>query len=163
MLRAVLDKSELFLFFLIYQHIFNCENISFTVIEDSPFTVQKLGNRIDVKSGGEFENITSEQLALDRAEYENWKNCRLTDTVTITTKLMPFAQPFQKVTYIKNGFHELEQFIIQDVSHDLDNGTTSITMYKFYPLYDGAEEWRITYGEMSAYKNEFLDEEEIYK
>ena len=145
-----------------YQHIFNCDNISFTVIKDSPFTVQKLGNRIDVKSGGEFENITSEQLALERAEYENWKNCRLTDTVTITTKLMPFAKPFQKATYIKNGFNELEQFIIQDVSHDLDNGTTSITMYKFYPLYDGSENWRITYGEMSAYKNGMLTNKEIY-
>ena len=145
-----------------YQHIFNCQNISFTTIKDSPFTVQKLGNRIDVKSGGEFENITSEQLASDRAEYENWKNCRLTDTVTITTKLMPFAQPFQKATYIKNGFNELEQFIIQDVSHDLDNGTTSITMYKFYPLYDGTDEWRITYGEMSAYKNEMLTNKDIY-
>ena len=134
-----------------YQHIFNCENISFTVLKDSPFTVQKLGNRIDVKSGGEFENITSEQLALDRAEYENWKNCRLTDSVTIKTKIMPFVQPFQKATYMKKGFNMLEQFIVQDVSHNLDAGTTDITMYKFYPLYNGEVDPKITYGEMAAY------------
>lgn len=146
-----------------YKHILNCENISFTIIKDSPFTVQKLGNRIDVKSGGEFDNITSEQLALERAEYENWKNCRLTDTVSITTKLMPFVQPFQKVSYIKNGYSELEQFVVQEVSHDLDNGTTSITMYKFYPLYDGQAHYAITYKEMAAYKNGVLDEKEIYE
>lgn len=138
-----------------YQHIFNCENVSLTTIVTSPFTVQKLGNRIDVKSGGEFANITSDELALERAEYENWKNCRLTDTVTITTKIMPFVQPYQKVSYIKNGYKEKEQFIVQDCSHDLDNGTTTVTMYKFYPLYqdtiDNGGLRNMTYGEMRAY------------
>lgn len=138
-----------------YQHIFNCENVSLTTIVTSPFTVQKLGNRIDVKSGGEFANITSDELALERAEYENWKNCRLTDTVTITTKIMPFVQPYQKVAYIKNGYKEKEQFIVQDCSHDLDNGTTTVTMYKFYPLYqdtiDNGGLRNMTYGEMRAY------------
>lgn len=148
-----------------YEHVLNCDNVSLTVIEDSPFTVQKLGNRIDVKSDGEYSNITSDQLALERAQYENWKNSRLTDNVTITTKLMPFAEPYQKVSYKKKSSSEIEQFIIQSVSHDLDNGTTSITMYKFYPLYKRSlgNLTGMTYNYMGGYKNINLygDEDEI--
>lgn len=138
-----------------YEHVLNCDNVSLTVLQDSPFTVQKLGNRIDVKSDGEYANITSDQLALERAQYENWKNSRLTDNVTITTKLMPFAEPYQKVSYKKNAYSEIEQFIIQSVSHDLDNGTTTITMYKFYPLYRRTLGHldAMTYNYMGGYKN----------
>lgn len=132
-----------------YQHIWNCDNVSLTVLKDSPFVVQKIGERIDVKQGSEFENITSNALALERAQYENWKNSRLTNNITITTKLMPFISPYMKVEY-KN-----KSYIIQSISHDFDNGTSSITMYTFYPLYKqrpGMDK-RMTYKFMSGYSN----------
>lgn len=147
-----------------YQHIWNCDNVSLTIIEDSPFTVQKIGERIDVKEGGEFSNITSNELALERAQYENWKNSRLTDDVTITTKLMPFVEPYMKVSYKKNGYKNTDYFIVKSVSHDFDNGTSTISMYTFYPLYrqkPGTDN-RMTYKFMSGYLNKDLygDEDE---
>lgn len=141
-----------------YMHVLNCDNVSLTVCPDSPFTVQKLGNRIDVKADGEFSNITSNELALERAQYENWKNSRLTDNITITTKLMPFVEPYMKIDYKKNGYNVRNDYIVQSVSHDLDNGTTTIQMYTFYSLYkrQPGDLDRMTYKYMGGFMNEDL-------
>jgi len=118
-----------------FQTIYNCETVELIVIPDSPFTVQKLGEILDVKQGGEFENITSDSLALARAGYENWKNSRLTDSITITTLLMPFLDVNVKVEYQPNGVDEVRQYIIKSVNHNFDSGQSTIQMSRFYPLY----------------------------
>lgn len=141
-----------------YEKVLNCDNITMTVIPNSPFTVQKIGERIDVKEGGEFANITSDELAIERAQYENWKNSRLTDTIDLTTKLMPFVEPYMKIDYKRHGSITKNDYIIKSVSHDLDNGTTTINMYTFYPLYKAqpGDAYRMTYDYMSGFQNDDL-------
>lgn len=119
-----------------FQKFYNCEHVDMTVIPDSPFTVEKLGEIRDVKISGEFENITSDDLAADRAKWENWKNCRLTDNITITTALLPFVDVNKKVSYRPCDSDREHQYIITSVSHDFAGYTTTITMYRFYPLYE---------------------------
>ena len=118
-----------------FQAVYNCDSISFTVIPDNPFTVQELGEILDVKQGGEFENITSDSLALARAEYENWKNCRLPDSISITTKLCPFADVNIKVRYRRSDTKETHQYIVKSVSHDFSGATTTWQLMRFYNLY----------------------------
>ena len=118
-----------------FQKFYNCDHVDFTIIANSPFTVEKLGEIPDVKASGEFENITSNDLAADRAKWENWKNCRLTDNITITTLLMPFLDVNKKVSYKRSDSDREHQYIISSVSHDFASFTTTITMYRFYPLY----------------------------
>ena len=118
-----------------FKTVYNCESIEFTTIPDSPFTIQKLGEIRDIKQGGEFENITSDSLALARAEYENWKNSRLTDSITITTLLIPFADVNIKVEYKPNDVDEVRQYIIKSVNHNFDNGQSTLQLTRFYPLY----------------------------
>lgn len=118
-----------------FKTVYNCESIEFTTIPESPFTIQKLGEIRDVKQGGEFENITSDSLALARAEYENWKNSRLTDSITITTLLIPFADVNIKVEYKPNDVDEVRQYIIKSVNHNFDSGQSTLQLTRFYPLY----------------------------
>lgn len=138
-----------------FQCYYNCRTVSLTLCPDSPYTVQKLGERLDFKSEGEFNNITSNELALERAQYENWKNSRLTDNITITTKLMPFAEPYQKIDYKKHGSKIKNDYVIQSVSHDFENGTTTIQMYTFYSLYkrQPGECDKMTYKYMGGFTN----------
>ncbi|SFU35976.1 DUF5048 domain-containing protein [Butyrivibrio sp. INlla21] len=119
-----------------FQAKYNCECVNMTIIPDSPFTVQKLGEILDVKTGGEYENITSDALAVNRAIWENWKNCRLTDSITLSTKITPFADVNVKVEYRPSNDDVDHQYIVKNVSHDWSGGTTSWTLMKFYPLYD---------------------------
>lgn len=118
---------------------YNVQYLNMTVIKDSPFAVQKIGEIPTVESGGSFDNITSENVALENAIYYNWQNCRLTDCVTITTLLCPFLDVNMKVSYKpKNSTKsQPEEYIIKTVEHNLDSLTSSITMYHFYSYYNG--------------------------
>lgn len=119
-----------------FQAVYNCDSVDLNVVPDSPFTVQQLGEILDVKQGGEYENITSDSLALARAEYENWKNCRLSDSISITTKLCPFADVNIKVSYRRNDSNETHQYIVKSISHDLSGATTTWKLMRFYSLYN---------------------------
>lgn len=118
-----------------FKDFYNCRIVSFTVDSTSAFTIQKLGVLFAVYSGGEFENIESDSRALARAEYENWKTARLTDSITITTKICPFLDVNKKVSFKRSDKEIPEDYIIQSVSHDAAGGTSSITMYRFRSLY----------------------------
>lgn len=111
------------------------KNIHFTLDANSAFTIQKLGEIVSVKQGGEFENITSDQRALARAEYENWKAARLVDTISITIKLCLFLDVNKKIEFQRYDQEEVGQFIITSVSHDFMGGTSTVSMTRFWPLY----------------------------
>lgn len=148
-----------------FKYLYNCNSIEFNIVPNSPFTVQKLGIILDVKTGNEYENITSDSLALARAEYENWKNCRLTDNITITTTLLPFMDVNKKITYKPSDSDEVRQYIVNSVSHDFSGNTTTIQMYRFYPYYKNYDSTKTgthetiaqyTHSELSAYTNSQL-------
>lgn len=147
-----------------FQKFYNCERVDMNVVINSPFTVEKLGEIPDIKVNGEFENITSNNLASDRAKWENWKNCRLTDNITITTALLPFLDVNKKVSYKRSDSDVEHQYIISSICHDFAGFTSTITMYRFYPLYEtmlkesGTHKALSTYthGALSRYKHDEL-------
>lgn len=126
-----------------FQDKYGVDNVRIKVIKDSPFTVQKLGERVDIKSGDEYDNITSDSLAIQRAEYELYVDARLTDNITVEiNRLVPWLKEYMKVSYIKQNDTEEKQYITDQISLNLDEGTTSMTMHTFYPLYDFLEKRR---------------------
>lgn len=147
-----------------FQKFYNCEHVDMTIVQDSPFVVEKLGEILDIKVSGEFDNITSNDLAAERAKWENRKNCRLTDNITITTVLLPFLDVNKKVSYRRSDSDREYQYIISSVSHDFSGYTTTITMYRFYPLYEhvlkemGANKvlTEFSHGVLSKYTHEEL-------
>lgn len=139
-----------------FQKFYNCERVDFSIVPTSPFTIEKLGEILDVKVGGEFENITSNDLAADRAKWENWKNCRLTDNITITTALLPFLDVNKKVSYKRSDSDREYQYIISSISHDFSNYTSTITMYRFYPLYETLIKEKGTHKVLSEYRHGVL-------
>ncbi len=139
-----------------FQKFYNCECVNMTIIANSPFVVEKLGEIPDVKVGGEFENITSNALGADRAKWENWKNCRLTDNITITTLLLPFIDVNKKISYKRSDSDREHQYIISSVSHDFAGFTTTITMYRFYPLYEALLKEKGTHKVLSEFAHGVL-------
>ncbi len=139
-----------------FQKFYNCERVDMTIIANSPFTVEKLGEIPDIKVSGEFENITSNDLAADRAKWENWKNCRLTDNITITTALLPFLDVNKKVSYKRSDSDVEHQYIISSISHDFSGYTTTITMYRFYPLYEMLLKQKGTHKVLSEFSHGVL-------
>lgn len=111
------------------------KDITFRIEPESPFTIQKIGIVLDVKMGNEFDNILSSSVATENAIYQNKISSSMHDIVTITTVMMPFLDINIKVSYKKQQDEEVKEYIIKNIENNIDSCTSTITMYRFYPLY----------------------------
>lgn len=114
---------------------YNCKNITFRVESESPYTIQKIGEVLDVKTGDEFDNIISESVAAQNAVYFNQQASSMNETIEISTKMLPWLDINIKVEYKKINSNDIRQYIIKNISNDLSSGTSTLTLQKFYPLY----------------------------
>ena len=101
---------------------------------NSPFAIDKIGYRLQVLSGGEYDDIMTSTLAKERAEYETWLKSRLIDTLTLETIIIPFLEVNQKIQYKKASNGSVDSYIIKSLSYSFMDGTMTITMNKFYEL-----------------------------
>lgn len=118
-----------------FQKKYNCKNIIMRVEEESPFTVQKQGVILETLSGDKFDNILSDSTAVSNAIYYNKSHSTLYDTVSITTKMIPYLDINTKVSYRRQQDTTAHPYIVKSISNDLENNTSTITMYRFSPLY----------------------------
>ncbi len=119
-----------------FMDVYNVERVQLVSVPDSPYTCEKIGVRLAVWSGGEFENIDSDSDAIERARWETWKSARLTDNMSITTKLVPFINDVNFVAQYKPSDEEIPHaYLVKSISHDFSGGTTSWTMIRFYDYY----------------------------
>ncbi len=106
---------------------------------DSPFYVNgSIGRIRHVLYGGEYENIASDKLALERAKYELWKSTRLQDSITLTSIPNPWLDVNVLISHAIRGKSQenAAQYIIKSISTDYGiEGTQSINAITYYPLY----------------------------
>ena len=105
-------------------------------LSDSPFSIDKIGLRLQVLTGGEYDDITDIELCQQRADYENWLAGRFNDSLTLETVLIPFLEGNQKITYRSKMNGQTASYIIKSISFNISNEPTcSLTMSKYYDLY----------------------------
>lgn len=104
---------------------------------DSPFYVESsIGEIREVLYGDEYENIISDDLALQRAKYEIYKKCRLNDNINLTTIPIYWADVNWKVSYTPLGGENSYEYIIQSIKIPISvKNTQTFTLSRFYPLY----------------------------
>lgn len=104
---------------------------------DSPFYVNgTVGPIRIVLYGGEYDNITSDALAQERANYELWKRTRLQDSITLTAIPNPWLDVNILISHATRGGLTANQYIIKSISTDYgDGGTQTINAITYYPLY----------------------------
>lgn len=107
---------------------------------ESPFYIKgKLGEIRQVLSGGEYDNIYTNSLAQERANWELYTRCKLKDTVSLecipiywidVNKLISITLPN------KIGQQETNLYIIKNINTNFGiNGTQTIECMRFYPFY----------------------------
>lgn len=111
------------------------ENTFYVVNPDSPYTIEKIGEILDVKSGGEYENIYDIDLIRQRGEYEIWLANNKQISLSLTSILIPFLDTYQKIEYKLKSTDEINQYITNKISFDLTSGTCTIDLNRFYSLY----------------------------
>ncbi len=105
---------------------------------ESPFYVNgSVGIIREVLCGGEYENITSDALAQQRAELEGYWKCRLNDNITLNVVPIPWIDVNIVVSHAPKQGSVTNRYIIKSFSVDYGSvsSTMSITMITFYPYY----------------------------
>ena len=105
---------------------------------ESPFYVNgPVGIIREVLCGGEYENITSDALAQQRAELEGYWKCRLNDNITLNVVPIPWIDVNIVVSHAPKQGDVTNRYIIKSYSVDYGSvsSTMSITMITFYPYY----------------------------
>ena len=108
---------------------------------DSPFYVNgPVGIIRQVLCGGDYENIQSDELALERAKLEIYWKCRLNDSITLNIVPIPWLDVNLVVSHGPKNEAEEKRYIIKSYSVDYGSveSTMSVSMisyYAYYPMY----------------------------
>ena len=119
----------------LYQGQYQIEALYKNEDESTAFCVQKIGERLQVLSGGEFDDIQTDTIAQENAAYQNWLKCRLTDTISLEMIDIPFLQTNTKIEYVPQNSDIKETYIVKKISESFMTGTSTVEMMKFYRLY----------------------------
>lgn len=107
---------------------------------DSPYYIGDNEERAIrlVLEGGEYDNISSDILAQERANYELYLACNLNDTITINTVPIYWADVNKviEITLPTSGNPVKARYIIKEISTSVGLASTqSMTCMRYYPLY----------------------------
>lgn len=123
-----------------------CDNIEYVVVNDpnrtddlynSHLTIDKIGRRNLVCSGSEYDGYTSDESAMTVCKYTLWKNCRLTDSITLKMHLIPWLDVNEKVKYAAKYLKSdiAVEWIIKKIDSNIGDGTMNVTLSRYYPYY----------------------------
>ena len=118
-----------------------CNDVEWVINPDSPFAcIENSIHGIDrqkkiVLSGGEYGNIYSTSLAIERGRYELWQKTRLQDTVSLRMLLVPWLDVNDKISYTSPSSGEVVTIIVKSISFDFPRWSMSVSGSKFYPVY----------------------------
>lgn len=100
---------------------------------ESPFYIEKdIGEIHLVLKDGEYNNIYTDQLALERARYELYLHCRMQDTIDLTMVPLYWLDVNQKIYINKAGINAA--YITKSIQIDLSpTGSMQVNAIRFYP------------------------------
>ena len=90
-----------------------------------------------VLCGGDYDNIMSDELALERAKVEIYWKCRLNDSLTLNIIPIPWLDVNIVVSHTPKDSTTQNKYIIKSYSVDYSSvsSTMSVSMISFYPYY----------------------------
>lgn len=103
---------------------------------NSPFYIGKVGEIRKPLYGGEYDNITTNPLAYERANWELYKATRLQDTINMNIVPVYYFEANQLINHaVKDTTQELP-YMIKSYNLDLKTeGTMSLTAIRYYAEY----------------------------
>ena len=120
-----------------------------TSYDDNPSSPFYVGNPIGSSSvgririvlyGGEYDNIYSDDLAKQRADFEIYQRSRLNDSISMETIPIPWMDANIVVSHRFGQKQEPSKYIVKSFSVDYaTGGTMTINAISWYPYYEESE------------------------
>lgn len=114
---------------------YGCNDIMIAIDRNSIFSVEWIGEKVQVFTGGEYESIYTSELALERAYYENWKAARMQDTLKLTMLYVPWLDVNKKIEYRSIATQKVNEYMVNSIQVNLETFTMSVGVSRFYPYY----------------------------
>lgn len=117
------------------------QQISAIAKDDNPNSPFYIGGTVgmirEVLAGGEYDNITTDSLAQQQADYSLWQKTRLQDSISLSIIPVPWLDVNDIVEHKAVGSTEAKKYIVKNISTDYGqvDGTQTITAITYYPLY----------------------------
>ena len=111
-----------------------------------------------VCTGGEYDNIYSDDLAQQRARYEIYLKARLHDSITINTIPIYWLDVNQIIDYTlpNNTTEENDYWLVKSISTEVStNGTQSINAIRYYPEFSDISLYKV--GRLKLMTNAEID------
>lgn len=104
---------------------------------ESPFYVNgSVGMIRQVLSGGDYDNIMSDELALQRAKLEIYWKCRLNDSIALTCIPIPWVDVNILVSHAPKSGDRQKKYMIKSFSASYGDSTTmTINAISYYAYY----------------------------
>ena len=96
-----------------------------------------MGNIRIVLSGGDYDNISTSELARERAQYELYTRCRLNDNVSLTTLPIYWLDVNWLIDITLPTENTTKRFITKEIT--ISSGVTAtmnLTLMSFYNFYE---------------------------
>ena len=105
---------------------------------NSPFYVNGTVGTVKITlSGGDYDNISTSELAMERAKWELYTRCRLNDTLSLTCIPIYWLDVNWVVEIQLPNEDEPRKFITKDISTTGGiTGTQTIQLMSYYPYYE---------------------------
>ena len=120
-----------------------------TSYDDNPSSPFYVGNPIGSSSvgririvlyGGEYDNIYSDDLAQQRADFEIYQRSRLNDSISMETIPIPWMDANIVISHRFGQKQEPSKYIVKSFSVDYaTGGTMTINAITWYPYYEESE------------------------
>lgn len=140
---SIEDKGGPFWRFMGHQQ---AQAISYDNNPSSPFYVgdpigsSSVGRIRIVLYGGEYDNIYSDDLAKQRADFEIYQRSRLNDSISMETIPIPWMDANIVVSHRFGQKQEPSKYIVKSFSVDYaTGGTMTINVISWYPYYEESE------------------------
>ena len=104
---------------------------------DSEYSIEKIGNKLKVLSGGDYDKIPTNGLCMDRCHWELYNATNKQETVTINIIAIPWLDVNMKVEFTPNSNNKKGEYLIDNISCNYTDFQMSITMSKYYAEYIG--------------------------
>ena len=107
---------------------------------ESPFYVDgSVGIIRQVLSGGDYDNIMSDELALQRAKLEIYWKCRLNDSIALTCIPIPWVDVNILVSHAPKNSSKQKKYMVKSFNASYgDNTTMTINAISYYAYYSPA-------------------------
>lgn len=101
----------------------------------SDFSIEKIGDRLKVLTGSDYDSIPTNSLCNQRARKELYDASNMQDSMTVEIIAIPWIDVNTKIEFTSNITNKKAEYIITNISCNYSEYKMTLQMSRFYPDY----------------------------